>query len=147
MARQQKDGVFVKGNFETNWTYVVLPCHRVGYDDVPHRRVVIVNFGRCSEHKDIISLAVDYVQEYVISGGDEEFWGFSFGSQVEHAGDGHYYVPRDPDADDADDFVETEYEHCEVIVDFACVVHSIHKAIEEAYTQGDTKPYTIKYSL
>lgn len=127
------------------YNYVVLPCHRVGHDDVPHRRVTIINFGRCSDHGDFIGRAVDYVREYVIGGGDEEFWGFSFGSHVEHAGDGHYYVPRDPDPDDVDeDDEEAAYEHCEALPSLACVVHSMGEALEEAHKQGDSKPYVIK---
>lgn len=131
----------------SKYTYVVLPCHRVGYDDVPHRRVVIVNFGRCGDHGDFIGRAVDYVRDYIIAGGDEEFWGFSFGSHVEHAGDGHYYVARDPSEEDFDDEgnePEAEYEHCEALPTLACVVHSMGEAIEEAYKQGDSKPYVIK---
>jgi hypothetical protein len=118
----------------------------VGADDVSFRRVAIVNFGRCSDHGDFVGRAVDFVREYVIKGGDEEFWGFSFGSHVEHAGDGHYYVARDPDEEDYEDDEEPEaqYEHCEALPTLACVVHSFGAALEEASKQGDSKPYSIK---
>lgn len=136
-----------RSNFNTNWTYVVLPCHRVGEDDVPHRRVVIVNLGRRGDYEgpaDQIGMAVDYVRECVISGGDEEFWGFSFGSRVEHAGGGHYYVARDPDSD-ADEYdEESEYEHCEALPTLATIVHSMSAALEAAYAMGDGNPYKIK---
>jgi hypothetical protein len=71
-------------------------------------------------------------------------WNLVGGSHVEHAGDGHYYVARDPDSDADEDDEESEYEHCEALPTLATIVHSMSAALEAAYAMGDSNPYKIK---